>query len=86
MRVARNRPSVVRVVFDLKTEVKPPVFPLAPAGEYKHRLVLDIYPAKPPDPLLALAAPQPDPIGEIAQAPIAATARRAAGGEARCRW
>ena len=63
-----NRPNVVRVVFDLKTEVKPSVFPLAPAGEYRHRLVLDIYPAKPADPLLALLAPPTDPIGEIANA------------------
>ena len=42
VRVALNRPNVVRVVFDLRTEVKPSVFPLAPAGEYKHRLVLDL--------------------------------------------
>jgi N-acetylmuramoyl-L-alanine amidase len=68
VRVGLNRPNVVRIVFDLKTEVKPSVFPLAPAGEYKHRLVLDIYPAKPVDPLLALLAPSTDPIGEIAGA------------------
>ena len=70
VRVGLNRPNVVRVVFDLKTEVKPSVFPLAPAGEYKNRLVLDIYPAKPADPLLALFAPTTDPIGEIASAPM----------------
>ncbi|HEX3062410.1 MAG TPA: N-acetylmuramoyl-L-alanine amidase, partial [Usitatibacter sp.] len=69
VRVGMNRPNVVRVVFDLKTEVKPSVFPLAPAGEYKNRLVLDIYPAKPADPLLALLGPPTDPIGEIAKAP-----------------
>ena len=68
VRVGRNRPNVVRIVFDLKTEVKPSVFPLAPAGEYKHRLVLDIYPLKPPDPLLALL--RPDPIREMAQSPM----------------
>jgi N-acetylmuramoyl-L-alanine amidase len=70
VRVGRNRPNVVRIVFDLKTEVKPSVFPLAPAGEYKHRLVLDIYPLKPPDPLLALLQPKSDPIREIGEAPI----------------
>jgi N-acetylmuramoyl-L-alanine amidase len=43
---------VVRVVLDLKTEVKPQVFALKPIGEYGHRLVLDIYPAV--DPLAAL--------------------------------
>ncbi len=74
VRVGINRPNVVRIVFDLKTEVKPSVFPLAPAGEYKHRLVLDIYPVKPMDPLLALLAPRPDPIGEIASAPVVAAA------------
>jgi N-acetylmuramoyl-L-alanine amidase len=68
LRIAVNRPNVVRVVFDLRTEVKPSVFPLAPAGEYKHRLVLDLHPAKPPDPLLALITAQPDRIGEIAAA------------------
>ena len=71
VRVAVNRPGVVRIVFDLRTEVKPSVFPLAPAGEYRHRLVLDIYPAKPADPLLALLQPRSDPIGEIAAAPLA---------------
>src|SRR5690242_6422292 len=69
VRVGVNRPNVVRVVFDLRTAVKPSVFPLAPAGEYKHRLVLDLYPEKPADPLLALVR-QPDPIGEIAHAPV----------------
>jgi N-acetylmuramoyl-L-alanine amidase len=70
LRVGVNRPNVVRVVFELRTEVKPSVFPLAPAGEYKHRLVLDLHPTRPPDPLLALVTPRPDPIGEIAAAPV----------------
>ena len=38
----------------LKTEVKPQVFAVPPAGEFGHRLMLDIYPAKPADPMLAL--------------------------------
>src|SRR3989441_12734530 len=54
LRAARNRPGVVRVVLDLKTEVKPQVFTLTPIAEYGHRLVLDIYPAVPVDPLAAL--------------------------------
>jgi N-acetylmuramoyl-L-alanine amidase len=70
VRVALNRPGIVRVVFDLRTEVKPSVFPLAPAGEYRNRLVIDLYPEKPADPLLALFAPKPDPIAEIGAAPI----------------
>ncbi|MDX2220966.1 MAG: N-acetylmuramoyl-L-alanine amidase [Burkholderiales bacterium] len=54
VRVGRFKPTVVRVVFDLKADVKPGIFSLAPAGEYKHRVVLDIYPFNPPDPLMAL--------------------------------
>ena len=54
VRVGRFKPDVVRLVFDLKTEVKPSIFIVKPVGEYGHRLVLDIYPAKPVDPLLAL--------------------------------
>src|SRR6266850_422988 len=44
----------VRVVLDLKSEVKPQIFTLEPIGEYGHRLVLDIYPVEPVDPILAL--------------------------------
>jgi len=77
VRVAVNRPNVVRVVFDLRGEAKPSVFPLAPAGEYKNRLVLDIYPAKPADPLLALVQPRPDAISEIAAAPSGGPAPQA---------
>ncbi|OFZ70568.1 MAG: N-acetylmuramoyl-L-alanine amidase [Betaproteobacteria bacterium RBG_16_58_11] len=54
VRVGRFKPGVVRLVFDLKTEVKPAAFIVKPIGDYGHRLVLDIYPAKPVDPLLAL--------------------------------
>ena len=70
VRVAVNRPNVVRVVFDLRAAVKPSLFPLAPAGEYRHRLVLDLYPPEPADPLLALLQPKADPIKEMAQAPL----------------
>jgi N-acetylmuramoyl-L-alanine amidase len=54
IRVGVNRPNVIRIVLDLKTEVKPQVFAVPPAGEFGHRLMLDIYPAKPADPMLAL--------------------------------
>jgi N-acetylmuramoyl-L-alanine amidase len=54
LRVARNRPGVIRVVLDLKADVKPQLFTLPPIAEYGHRLVLDIYPAVPLDPLAAL--------------------------------
>jgi N-acetylmuramoyl-L-alanine amidase len=54
VRVARFKPGVVRLVLDLKTEVKPQIFSLNPVAEYGHRLVLDIYPL---DPLMALIQP-----------------------------
>jgi N-acetylmuramoyl-L-alanine amidase len=54
LRVGRNRPGIVRVVLDLKAEVKAQVFTLKPIGEYGHRLVLDIYPTVEVDPLIAL--------------------------------
>ena len=53
VRIGRFKPGVVRLVFDLKSEVKPQAFNLAPVGDYGHRLVLDLYPLVPPDPLLA---------------------------------
>lgn len=54
LRAGRFKPGVVRLVMELKAEVAPQVFVLAPVGEYGHRLVLDIYPSNPIDPLLAL--------------------------------
>ena len=53
VRFGRFKPGVTRVVFDLKAEVRPQAFALAPVGEYGHRLVLDLYPAMPNDPLIA---------------------------------
>lgn len=54
LRAGRFKPGVVRLVMELKNEVKPQVFELPPVGEYGHRLVLDVYPLEPPDPLLQL--------------------------------
>ena len=54
LRVAHNRPGIVRLVLDLKAEVKPQVFTLKPIAEYGHRFVLDLYPMVPLDPLAAL--------------------------------
>lgn len=72
VRVGQNRPNVVRLVFDLKEEVKPQVFTLAPVGSYKHRLVFDLYPAKAADPIAALVA-KGDWVSELPpQAPVVA--------------
>jgi len=53
-RVGRFKPGIIRVVLDLKTEVKAQMFNLKPVAEYGHRLVLDVYPAQPVDPIIAL--------------------------------
>ncbi|HET7670628.1 MAG TPA: N-acetylmuramoyl-L-alanine amidase [Burkholderiales bacterium] len=71
LRVARNRPGVVRVVLDLKSEVKPQIFTLPPIGDYGHRLVLDIHPLVAVDPLVQLiqenARPAPAPNTPVAR-------------------
>ena len=54
LRIGRFKPEILRLVLDLKSEVKPQAFVLKPVGDYGHRLVLDIYPVSPPDPLMAL--------------------------------
>jgi N-acetylmuramoyl-L-alanine amidase len=54
VRVGRFKQGTVRLVFDLKADVKPEVFTLRPVAEYGHRLVLDIYPAQSTDPLITL--------------------------------
>ena len=54
VRVGQNRPNVVRLVFDLKEAVKPQVFTAAPVGNYKHRLIFDLYPLTPVDPIAAM--------------------------------
>ena len=71
LRVARNRPGVVRIVLDLKAEVKPQAFTLSPIAEYGHRLVLDVHPLVAVDPLSQLieqgakpALPSPGPAEE----------------------
>lgn len=73
VRLGQSQPRVVRVVFDLKQASAPQVFSLAPVAAYRHRLVFDLYPAKPGDPLLALARPTPDaPAADPAAAASAA--------------
>lgn len=54
VRVGRFKPGVVRVVLDLKADVQPQAYPLPPAKEFGHRLVLDVHPVAAPDALMAL--------------------------------
>ena len=55
IRAGLNKPGTVRLVIELKAEVKPQVFTIKPTGGYGHRLVLDLYPANPVDPVYAFA-------------------------------
>jgi len=73
VRIGRFKPGVVRLVLDLKSEVKPQLFVLKPVGDYGYRLVLDVYPAQPPDPLMALLEKPKTPTPEAASAPAATT-------------
>ncbi|MCX5591530.1 N-acetylmuramoyl-L-alanine amidase [Alcaligenes endophyticus] len=66
IRVGQNKPDVVRLVIDLKQSIAPQVFTLKPIGEYKYRLVLDLYPRVAQDPLLALQLQnEDDPLAAV---------------------
>jgi len=75
VRVGQYSPGVVRLVFDLKQPISPQVFTLPPVAAYQHRLVFDLYPSTPPDPLEQLIAdrlgnaqppaPAGDPLGDL---------------------
>lgn len=54
VRVGQFQPGVVRLVFDLKEPIKPQLFTLDPVAEYNYRMVFDLYPTTPPDPLMEL--------------------------------
>jgi N-acetylmuramoyl-L-alanine amidase len=68
VRIGQNRPDVVRLVIELKGDVAPQVYQLNPVGPYRYRLLFDLYPTNPSDPLMALiqsttapAQPPPQP-------------------------
>ena len=65
VRVGQNRPNVIRLVIDLKQAVAPQIFTLKPVGEYKYRLVLDLYPRVAQDPLLAIKDTDDDPLADV---------------------
>ncbi len=74
VRVGQLNPKTVRLVFDLKTAVNPQVFSLVPIDKYKHRLVLDLYPKEPLDPIAALIMKgewknDPEPVQVVASTP-----------------
>ena len=45
VRIGRFKPHILRLVFDLKTDVVPRAFTIDPTHEHDHRLVVDIYAA-----------------------------------------
>ena len=66
IRFGTKAPDTLRVVFDLKTETRAQLFALKPVAEFGYRVVLDLYPMTPIDPLMALLeekrdAPAADP-------------------------
>jgi len=62
LRAGRYKPGVVRLVMELKTRVAPQVFEVKPVGEYGYRLVLDVYPLTPVDPLMSLLEGRKDAV------------------------
>ena len=56
VRVGQFNATTARVVFDVKQPVKPQLFTLEPIENYRFRLVIDLYPTRPPDPLDVLIA------------------------------
>lgn len=66
VRVGQFNTETVRLVLDLKQPIAPQVFTLKPIGEYKYRLVIDLYPRVARDPLLALQnAADDDPLAAV---------------------
>jgi len=54
IRFGRKGTNVLHVVLDLKAPVNAQIFALPPVAEFGNRLVLDLYPLTPLDPLMAL--------------------------------
>jgi N-acetylmuramoyl-L-alanine amidase len=79
IRAGQHAPGEVRLVIDLKQAATPQAFHLPPIAAYRHRLVLDVYPASPVDPLEQLIAQRlresSPPAAAAAPAPAAAPAR-----------
>ena len=76
IQASQHAPGVVRLLVELKQTAVPQVFTLPPVAAYRHRLVVDLHPVKPVDPLEAFIAdrlkdlaeapaPAPDPLGDL---------------------
>ena len=75
IRFGRKAAGTLRVVIDLRGEVKPQLFALTPIAEFGHRLVLDLYPVTPVDPLMALLDEKERPVASAPRPEAKAGAR-----------
>jgi N-acetylmuramoyl-L-alanine amidase len=78
IRAGQYAPGEVRLVIDLKQAALPQAFHLPPIAAYRHRLVLDVYPAAPVDPLEQLITQrlrEARPAPPVAAAPAPAPTR-----------
>jgi len=79
IRVGSPSGGFLRVVLDVKSDVSPQVFALKPVADFGYRLVVDLYPPIPLDPLMALvesesrrsAMPSPSDSAMVARPPAA---------------
>jgi len=65
-----TRGDTLRIVFDLKSETRTQVFGLKPVAEFGHRVVLDLYPLIPLDPMMALLKERGEPADVEARPPV----------------
>lgn len=56
VRIGQFDRETARFVFDVKQPIRPQLFTLDPVEQYRFRLVVDLYPTRPPDPLDVLIA------------------------------
>ena len=70
-----TRGDTLRIVFDLKSETRTQVFGLKPVAEFGHRLVVDLYPVIPIDPLMQLLAERGEPADVDAKPPVSSPER-----------
>jgi len=66
IRLTQQSAGSVQLLIDLKQTIAPQVFSLRPVASYQHRLVLDLYPSQPPDPLEVLIRDIEQRSGELA--------------------
>jgi N-acetylmuramoyl-L-alanine amidase len=72
IRYGRKSATALRVVFDVKPGLVAQTFALKPVAEFGHRLVVDLIPIAPPDPLMALLdADKAKPDAAVAETPKA---------------